>query len=30
MPQKMLACQRSLTKYSRADIIDEFDLARQS
>jgi hypothetical protein len=28
MPPKMLACQRSLTKYSHADIIDEFDLAR--
>jgi hypothetical protein len=24
----MLACQRSLTKYSHADITDEFDLAR--
>ena len=28
MPAKMLACQRSLTKYSHADIIDEFYLAR--
>jgi hypothetical protein len=28
MPPKMLACQCSLTKYSRADIIGEFDLAR--
>ena len=28
MPPKMLACQRSLTKHSHADIIDEFDLAR--
>jgi hypothetical protein len=28
MPAKMLACQRSLTKYSHADIIDEFDVAR--
>jgi hypothetical protein len=28
MPAKMLACQRSLTKYSHADIADEFDLAR--
>jgi hypothetical protein len=28
MPAKMLACQRSLTRYSHADIIDEFDLAR--
>jgi hypothetical protein len=28
MPAKMLACQRSLTKYSHADIIDELDLAR--
>jgi hypothetical protein len=27
-PAKMLACQRSLTKYSHADIIDEFYLAR--
>jgi hypothetical protein len=27
MPAKMLACQRSLTKYSHADIIDELDLA---
>jgi hypothetical protein len=28
MPPKMLACQRSLTKFSHADITDEFDLAR--
>jgi hypothetical protein len=28
MPPKMLACQRSLTKYSHADIIEEFYLAR--
>lgn len=28
MPAKMLACQRSLTRYSHADIIDEFYLAR--
>ena len=28
MPAKMLACQRSLTKYSHADIIEEFYLAR--
>jgi hypothetical protein len=28
MPAKMPACQRSLTKYSHADIIDEFYLAR--
>jgi hypothetical protein len=28
MPPKMLACQRSLTKYSHADITDDFDLAR--
>jgi hypothetical protein len=28
MPPKMLACQRSLTKYSHADITDEFYLAR--
>jgi hypothetical protein len=28
MPPKMLRCYRSLTKYSHADIIDEFYLAR--
>ena len=28
MPPKMLACQRSLTKYGHEDILDEFDLAR--
>ena len=28
MPAKMRACHRSLTKYSHADIIEEFYLAR--
>ena len=28
MPPKMLACLRSLTKYSHEDIIDEFYLER--
>jgi hypothetical protein len=28
MPAKMLACQRTLTKYAHADIIGDFYLAR--